>query len=320
MNGLAGRLAAGVVLGLLVVAGFGLLTDVDALIESLRGFPSPTLIIVIGCSLAGYAVRYIKWEVYLRCLSIQLPTTESALCFQAGMVMSISPGKVGEVLKSFLLRRSQGISVSLTAPIVLAERLTDLLALLMLASLGVAASGFGAEVLLAGLLLVLGVMAALLSERISSLLLSFIARFPRGDRLAESLGGALKSSRALLAPSPFGVTLLLSLIAWGFEAFGTYLVFEGLVVGALGLGESVFICSFSTVAGALSMLPGGMVATEGSMVALVDQLAGYPVSVEVAAAATLIVRFATLWLGVLLGAVALWAFYRLIPVRIAPTQ
>ena len=56
------------------------------------------------------------------------------------------------------------------------------------------------------------------------------------------------------------------------------------------------------------------------MVALVEQLAAYPVSVEIAAAATLIVRFATLWLGVLLGAVALWVFYRLIPVRIAPTQ
>ena len=65
------------------------------------------------------------------------------------------------------------------------------------------------------------------------------------------------------------------------------------------------------------MLPGGMVATEGSMVALVDQLAAYPVSLEVAAAATLIVRFATLWLGVLLGAVALWAFYRHVPALIA---
>ena len=53
MKGLAGRLAAGAVLGLLVIAGFFLLTDFDALLVALRGFPSPTLAIVIGCSLAG---------------------------------------------------------------------------------------------------------------------------------------------------------------------------------------------------------------------------------------------------------------------------
>ena len=108
------------------------------------------------------------------------------------------------------------------------------------------------------------------------------------------------------------MTLVLSTIAWGLEGYGTYLVFQGLIPEAFVLGEAIFIFAFSTVAGALSMLPGGMLAAEGSMVALMNELSSLPVGLDVAAACTLIVRFATLWFGVILGAGALWLFYRVV--------
>jgi len=59
----------------------------------------------------------------------------------------------------------------------------------------------------------------------------------------------------------------------------------------------------STVLGALAATPGGLGATEASLVALSQRLLG--VAAAPATAAALLVRFATLWFGVAIGLVSL---------------
>jgi uncharacterized protein (TIRG00374 family) len=80
-----------------------------------------------------------------------------------------------------------------------------------------------------------------------------------------------------------------------------YLVLLGLGVapGWSTLFIAVFVLAFSTVIGAVSALPGGLGAAEASiagMLALILNL-----SWDTSAAATLIIRFATLWFAVLIG-------------------
>ena len=120
-------------LGALVLLGFVVMGDVEELAGHMRRWPMETLLGVLGLSLAGYGIRAARWSVYLRRLDIALPAGDSAHVFFAGMVGSITPGKVGEVIKSALLEKRHGIPVARTAPIVLAERVGDLLALVLLA-------------------------------------------------------------------------------------------------------------------------------------------------------------------------------------------
>jgi len=61
----------------------------------------------------------------------------------------------------------------------------------------------------------------------------------------------------------------------------------------------IFVYSAGTLAGVLSFLPGGLVATEGSMSALLQRLT--PLAAGPAVAATLPLRASTLWFGVGLG-------------------
>ena len=61
--------------------------------------------------------------------------------FGAGLSLSITPAKLGELVKSYLLREMHDMPAPQTAPIVVAERVTDLIALLVLAVIGVAAYG-----------------------------------------------------------------------------------------------------------------------------------------------------------------------------------
>ena len=62
---------------------------------------------------------------------------------------------------------------------------------------------------------------------------------------------------------------------------------------------AVFTLAFSTIVGAVSALPGGLGAAELSITGMLSLLLG--LSVGTSAAATLIIRFATLWFGVTLG-------------------
>ena len=71
------------------------------------------------------------------------------------------------------------------------------------------------------------------------------------------------------------------------------------------LAIAVFTLAFSTVVGALSTLPGGLGAAEASIAGMLVLLLG--MEKDSAAAATLLIRFATLWFGVSLG-LLVWAF------------
>jgi uncharacterized protein (TIRG00374 family) len=98
---------------------------------------------------------------------------------------------------------------------------------------------------------------------------------------------------------------LLSVISWGFECLGYYLILTNFDAG-INILWAFFNYSFSTIVGALSMLPGGIGVTEGSLTFMLVEK-GF--SKSNAFASTFIVRVVTLWFAVFIGAVSL-LFYQ----------
>jgi uncharacterized protein (TIRG00374 family) len=98
----------------------------------------------------------------------------------------------------------------------------------------------------------------------------------------------------------------LGTISWLGEGVGFYLILVGLGVtgGWETLGNAIFILAFATAVGGLSTLPGGLGAAEGTIAGMLALVMALPASA--AAAATLLIRFATLWFGVTLGLIV-WA-------------
>ncbi|PYM59254.1 MAG: TIGR00374 family protein, partial [Candidatus Rokuibacteriota bacterium] len=105
------------------------------------------------------------------------------------------------------------------------------------------------------------------------------------------------AGRALLAPGILVLTVALSVVSWFFECLAFYLVLQGFAV-AVPLRVATVLYAFASLAGAVSMLPGGLGVAEASLTGLLATL-GTPL--PLAAAATLLIRAATLWLAVGLG-------------------
>jgi uncharacterized protein (TIRG00374 family) len=292
--------------GAVVAAALAVIADLPATVSALGRFHWWLLPLVIAATLANYALRFLKWHFYLRRLAIPLPARRSLLVFLAGFTMAITPGKVGELLKAVLVRDMVGTALSRTASVVVAERLTDVAGLLILSGLGATALPHGGIVLGT---VALGLCAAVLVLQMPGLAERAHGALLRGGRLArlaEPLRLFLGAGRTLLAPGPLLFTTALSVVSWFFECLAFYLALHGLEQ-TVPLRPATFLYAFAALAGALSMLPGGLGITEGSLTGLLVAL-GTPL--PDAAAATLLIRGATLWFAVALGAVTLAVAFR----------
>jgi len=119
------KLLWGVFFGILVAAGLALWGDARALVEHLAAFDWRLAPLILALTLCNYGLRFLKWQWYLRIIAAALPWRRSLGIFVAGFPMVLTPGKVGELLKSFLLRASNGTPIARSAPVVLAERISD---------------------------------------------------------------------------------------------------------------------------------------------------------------------------------------------------
>jgi len=300
------RLVLAAALGAVVAAGLAWSANLPATLEALRRFQWALLPLVVAATFANYGLRFVKWDFYLRCLAVPLPRRQSLQVFLAGFTMAITPGKVGEVLKAVLVRDLVGTELSRTASVVMAERLTDVAGLLLLSALGATALPRGGLLLgiVAGLLAL--ALVVLSTPRLAEVAYAALSRSGRLARLAGPLRLFLGTGRTLVAPPALGWAVLLSVVSWFCECLAFYVVLHGLGLD-ISLRAATFLYAFASLAGAVSMLPGGLGVAEGSLTALLAAL-GTPL--PDAAAATLLIRAATLWLAVALGAVTLTVAFR----------
>ena len=82
-----------------------LVGDVRQLGDRLAGFEWWAFVAALGLALANYVIRFVRWQMYLRyAAASRCPLGSSALVFGAGLSLSITPAKLGELVKSYLLR------------------------------------------------------------------------------------------------------------------------------------------------------------------------------------------------------------------------
>ncbi len=302
------RLLMPMIIAVLVYGALLLYADADAIIRHATQVPVTTLLVATGLSLSNYAVRFLRWQYYLHRLQISVPTYDSGLIFIAGFSMSITPGKLGEVVKSLLLKQGYGVSMAVTAPIVVAERVTDLSALLVLGALGLfgLAGGFWSGVLA---LVMVGLLFALVVSRpLGNLAINIATRLPFLSKRRDRLKALQESLLTLNQPFPFAVSLLMSIVAWGLQCIGLNVLAWSFSDVSLSIQEGLLAYAAPLLAGTLALIPGGLGVTEGSMTGALHNLGGDGATPAVAAAITILCRLTTFWVAIVLGfaALAVW--------------
>jgi glycosyltransferase 2 family protein len=308
MSRLSKRLVTAMLLGVAVYGTVILYRGIGDIADRFRTYAWWTFALACSLAFTNYLLRFLKWEYYLSILGIRgIPKGESLLTFLSGFVLTVTPGKVGEVFKSLILFELRAVPVARSAPIVVAERVTDLIGVIALIAVGSLSFPGGKIWGLLGAAVVVSILAFVASPRLSSGVLAWAQRLPGGggrvaQRLAPKLEEALFGLRELTTPARLVWPGLLSVGAWSLEGIGLWVILHGFGEHAR-LTLTAFFYATATLAGALVPVPGGLGVTDGLLEQQMARLGGVPPST--ATAAMLLVRFATLWFAVAIGFAAL---------------
>lgn len=264
--------------------------------------------ISLALSLANYLLRFVRWQFFLKLLGHRVPSGESLTIYLAGFGLTIVPGKAGEAVRSLFLN-TRGMSYKSSLAAFFSERLSDMLGVLALASIGFWAFETARPVIVG---LGIFLLSAILILRLPGCgnHLHRLATHLLPERLhgtLEHVGALFGDIKRCLQGGPLLVGLLLSIVAWGAEAYAFHLILQWMET-PVTWQVAVFIYAFSMLVGAISFLPGGLGGVEATMIGL---LIFVGTSQPTALAATVIIRLTTLWFAVVLGLVALLAMLKI---------
>ncbi len=294
---LLGGLLAFVIAGLV---GLALATGWQETMAQVSKLGWVQVLALLALSLANYVLRGFRWHLFTRRLGLHTQLIQNMRHFLGGFAMSVTPGRLSELIRMRWLGRETGARFEKTAPLVLVDRASDLSAMALILAVAVSFSATGITGALP--VAILALIGAFLSTRavvvqmIASYLYRIIGRWPRFFARIRS------AARALARFSGPDIVLIAALIGaagWLAEGYAFYLLLSWL--GAeTALSTAIAIFMFATLAGGLTGAPGGLGGAEAAMVAFLT-LQGVPI--EISLPATAIIRLTTLWFAIAIGLV-----------------
>jgi len=260
--------------------------------------------ILMGFSLLSYLVRYLRWYWLLNRTGDKIEVVFGFLSYLAGFAFTATPGKVGELMRIRYLA-PRGVPPWRVLSAFVYERAFDLIAVLSLSALVISSKDVYVFIFALGFVLVF--VAGLVFAALNPAWLTKVSvylRFHRLRRIARiclTLRDGLSGCRVWATPLDVLVSLVLGLLAASITSVSFVWLLSHLGVSIPTLA-GLAIYPLAMLAGAASMLPGGVGSTE---VAVVSLLSLFDVPLGVALLAAVGIRFSTLWFAVICGFIAL---------------
>jgi len=307
-----GSRTSGALLGFaLLTAGYLLaLIWADSRHQVFSGLPklASVMPMLVAASAITYLVRYLRWYWLLRRSGHSTPFLRGFAAYLSGFAFTATPGKIGELVRiRFLL--PLGVPAARVVAAFIFERAFDLIAVLMLASLAIASTR--TFIISAAFVLAFLGGLALASARLawfSAMALALSKRgFKRIAKIVTAIRDGLDGCRIWLTAADIAVALVLGLIAWSIASLAFLYLLDRLDIN-LPFLQALSTYPLSMLAGAASMLPGGVGSTEVTIVGL---LSLHDVPIGLAALAAVGIRLSSLWFAMVCGFVSMLGLERI---------
>ena|SRR3989344_3759990 len=283
-------------------ATFVIVSDVSTIIVKITQFQVEYIPAIISLVTATWFILFLRWHLLLKNSDLHIPKKDSFLIYLSGVALTIIPGKVGELVKSQLLKSKFGISRTTTAPIVLAEQLYTVVGIFIVSMFGIWNFELGIYIMI-----IFGALLAIVFFLISSKKffnkflylinkIKFLSKFT--EPLTDSYDVIKKSTRGRI----FIYSSSLSALFWLVESITVYLILLSFNIDTLEFLTLVPTYTASIILGVASFLPLGIGVVEGSLAGFLT-LQG--IDGSIALTLVIIIRIFTRWYSVSIGFIAL---------------
>lgn len=326
--------AIAIYIGLLLFADNQGQLDSEGIWQQLQAFPLWLIPALFLCQIFVIAFRLLEFIYFLGVIDARqrLSLFDASLIFITNLMMVVSPGKAAELVKAVMIKIHttvivdgkkirEGVPIARSAPIVIAERVVDGIAVLILMSLTLLVAGdelnlgvyngidydnLSRSLLYSSSALILLGLVVIQIRPLAYFFLNLLKALPLLNRIHQPLVDFYESSREIFALKHVLVTAFLGLGVYLSSILGFILVLYGFgleMTWQLFL-QATFIVGVTSAIGALSFIPNGAGVTEisnaGLLLAMVTPI--QPImTVTMAAAAAFLQGFFHKWFRVLLG-------------------
>tara|TARA_Y100000741_G_scaffold234062_1_gene178949 strand:- start:806 stop:1765 length:960 start_codon:yes stop_codon:yes gene_type:complete len=295
-----------VIIIIAIYAIFLIYSDLNLVKDHLGKFKIEFLPQIIALVVLGWFVLFYRWILLLKKSNIEIPKLSNFYILMSGFALSIVPGKIGELIKSQLLKTKYNIPRTKTAPIIIVEQLNNLLGIITVSCIGLGIMGlFDIEffeisnyvIITATIMLVL-ILIIVNSKRIFRKIFLKVSRFRFISKYELSVDSSYDILKNSLSGKFMIVTIMLSSLFWIIEGLIVYSVLLAFDIESLVFMTTITTYTSSILLGFISFLPMGIGVTEGTLTGFLS-LQG----IEISLAATIVVfiRIFTRWLGVGIG-------------------
>jgi len=105
---------------------FLLISDSQKIFEHLSNLNLSYFLLFIGLFSFGVALRVLRWHNFTKSITSQIPFRRNVLYYMSGFALLVTPGRIGELIRSPFIKRDYGIPISKTSIIFFVERFYDL--------------------------------------------------------------------------------------------------------------------------------------------------------------------------------------------------
>ena len=273
-----------------IYATFLFISDFDIISEKISDFKFDFLPIILLLTSASWIPIFFKWHILLKNAQVEISFKKSIAVFLSGPVFEVTPGQIGILMKEK------------TIPIVLVEKLYDLIGAILASIIGIIILGLEPNLIIIAISALIVIFFFMYYKPASGIFFKRITKtkfFSKYiDNIEEFYETVQKSTRLKVNV----ICILLSLSYWFIISAAAYVTLIAFDIDVLNYLEITAIYSTSVLLGAVTFIPAGIGITEGSVAGLFT-LNG--INISTAFIVSIMIRILTLWYSVSVGFIAL---------------
>lgn len=288
-----------IIIGTIIIyAGFLFISDVPQIIDSLKNFELKYLPLILTIIPASWFFLFLRWHFLTKNAGIVLPMKKNILIYFSGFALAITPGKMGELIKSEILKKEFSVPRTSSAPLIIIERVYDLVGGVIVAIFGIWALGYGVYAIIGASIFLIIIFVVLRSQKLFYKSIKLLNKIKFTRKFTKSISESYDTIRISIGIRVIIIASLLSVLYWFIEGIGVYLIVLSLGINHLSYFEIIATYASSLIIGAASLIPGGIGVTEGSMVGLLNFQG---IETSIAVILVILIRLFTMWYSTLVG-------------------
>ena len=291
-----------------VIASVGLygvflfFSDFNIISEQISNFKYEFLPLILLLVSISWTPLLVRWQILLKKNDINIPIKKSFLLFLGGMSMSITPGHLGELIKSQLMKTIYNIPRTKTAPIIFVEKFYDLTGAIIASIIGIIILGMDTSLILISVSILIVIIFLIYYRPIFEFILKRVTKTKFFSKYSENISDSYEIVRNSTTPQISSISFGLSVLYWIIISVAVHFILLSFGIESISILKTISIYSSSVVIGAISFIPGGLGITEGSLIGLFS-LEG--IDVSLALILSVMIRILTMWYSVSIGFICL---------------